>query len=120
MTYPILAYQYPVFQPAMRIISNITNAYPATVTTTFNHNYITGMIVRLMIPQGYGMIQANQMYSNITVVDATTFTINLDTNLFSAFITPMTSPEDAQYPQSIPFGEVNSTLMASYRNVLPY
>lgn len=120
MTYPILATQYPVFQPAMRVISNITNGYPAIVTTTFNHNYITGMIIRLMVPQGYGMIQANQMYSDIVVTGDTTFTINLDTTHFSTFTTPITSPDDAQFPQSVPFGEVNSTLLASTKNVLPY
>jgi hypothetical protein len=78
------------------------------------------MIVRLIIPPGYGMIQANQLYSDITVINATTFTINLDTTQFNAFTTPITSPQDAQYAQSIPFGEVNSTLLASLKNVLPY
>lgn len=120
MTTPILASQYPVFKPAMRIISTITNAYPAAVTTTFNHNYVTGTIVRLIIPLGYGMIQANQLYASIVVTGDTTFTINIDTTQFSPFTTPMTSPDDDQYAQSVPIGEVNSTLQASVRNVLPY
>ncbi len=116
----ILAQQYPVFKPAMRIIANITNAQPAVVTTTFAHNYITGMIVRLILPPGYGMIQANQLFSDITVTGDTTFSINLDTTLFSPFATPITSPNNEQFPQSVPFGEVNSSLLASYKNVLPY
>jgi hypothetical protein len=120
MTYPILSVQYPVFKPAMRIISNITNDYPAVVTTSTNHNYITGTIVRLLIPNGYGMIQANKLHANIVVLSDTTFNINLDTTLFSAFTTPITFPEDTQYAQCIPLGEVNSTLLASTKNVLPY
>ena len=116
----ILAYQSPVFQPAMRIISDITNAKNAVVTTTFNHQYISGMIVRLIVPQGYGMIQANQLSGIITVTGDTTFSITIDTTTFSPFTTPLTSPQDEQYPQVVPFGEVNSTLLGSYKNVLPY
>lgn len=116
----ILATQYPVFKPAMRIISNITNGFPAEVTTTFAHGYIDGIVVRLIVPPGYGMVEANQKFGSITVIDSTTFTIDINTTYFNAFVTPMTSPDDLQYPQSIPFGEVNSTLLASYKNVLPY
>ena len=115
----ILAYQYPVYQPAMRIISNITNDFPAQVTTTFNHNYITGLIVRLIVPIGYGMVQANQLSGSIIVTGDTTFTIDIDTRYFSPYTTP-SSPDDLQYPQSVPFGEVNSSLLSSFQNVLPY
>lgn len=120
MTYPILSIPFPVFQPAMRIVSNITNDYPAVVTTTINHNYKTGAIVRLYVPNGYGMIQANKLYASIIVLTDTTFSINLDTTLFSAFTTPITFPEDTQYSQCVPLGEVNSTLNSSTKNVLPY
>lgn len=116
----ILAIQNPIYKPAMRIIANITNAKPATVTTTFNHNYLTGTILRLVIPAGYGMVQANQLYSDITVTGDTTFTIAIDTTYFSPFTTPGSAPDNEQYPQTVPIGEVNSTLLASTKNVLPY
>jgi hypothetical protein len=115
----ILATQYPVYKPAMRIISNITNDFPAQVTTTFNHNYITGLVVRLLVPTGYGMVQVNQLSGSITVTGDTTFTIDIDTRYFSPYTTPA-SPDDYQYPQTIPFGEVNSSLLSSTINVLPY
>jgi hypothetical protein len=113
----ILAQMYPVYQPAMRIITNITNAYPATVTTSFAHQYSTGLVVRLVLPPGWGMVQANQLSSDITVTSSTTFTINLDTTLFNIFTTPA-SP--TQYAQSIPIGEINSTVYLATANVLPY
>lgn len=116
----ILATQNPVFKPAMRIISSITNANPAVVTTTFAHNYVTGCIVRLIIPLGYGMMQANQLHAPITVTSSTTFTIAIDTLNFPPFTTPITSPLDDQYAQCIPIGEVNGSLLSSYKNVLPY
>lgn len=115
----ILATQFPVYKPAMRIISNITNDFPATVTTTFNHNYITGLVVRLLVPIGYGMIEANQLFGNIVVTGDTTFTINIDTRYFNTYTTP-SIPYDYQIPQTIPFGEVNSSLLSSTKNVLPY
>lgn len=83
----ILATRLPVYQPAMRIISSVTNANPAVVTTTFNHQYQSGLIVRLNIAPGYGMQQANQLYGPIIVTGDTTFTIDIDTTNFEPLIT---------------------------------
>lgn len=116
----INAIRFPVFQPAMRIISNITNSNPAIVTTTFDHQYKDELICRLDIPPGYGMEEANQLFGQITVIGATTFTIAIDTTFFQPFTTPSTFPQNAQYPQVVPFGENNDTLINATRNVLPY
>lgn len=116
----ILAQQYPVFQNAMRIISNITNGFPAAVTTTFNHQYATGMIVRLWVPDGYGMVQANRLYGEIIVTGDTTFTIDIDTTNFEPYTTPSTYPQNRQYSQVVPIGEVTSLLSNATRNALPY
>ena len=116
----ILAQTKPVFQPALRIISNITNANPAVVTTTFAHNYITGQIIRLIIPLGYGMDEANDLYAPIVVTDPTTFQIAIDTTLFTPYTTPSTFPENQQYPQTSPIGEISLTLLAATHNALPY
>lgn len=82
----ILVATRPIFQRAMRVISSITRAYPAVVTTTTNHQYITGMIVRLNIPKGFGMQQANQQQGEIVVLSDTTFSIDLDTTLMDPFL----------------------------------
>ena len=82
----ILVVSKPIFQRAMRVISSITNAFPAVVTTTTNHQYITGMVVRLNIPMGYGMQQANQQQGLITVLSNTTFSIDIDTTLMDPFL----------------------------------
>ena len=116
----ILAVQDPVFQRAMRVISSITNDYPAVVTTTFAHQYLTGLIVRLNIPKGYGMTQANQLYGPIIVTGDTTFTIDIDTMYFDVFAYPSTFPENQQYPQVTPIGETNDILSNATQNVLPY
>jgi tryptophanyl-tRNA synthetase len=116
----ILAQQYPVFQPALRVVSTITNANPAVVTTTFPHQYITGSIVRINIPLGYGMQQINQMVGEITVTGTTTFQISIDSTSFSAFSVPATQPANQQYVTVVPVGEDNNQLTAAVQNVLPY
>ena len=116
----ILAQQNPVFQQAMRIIQSISKSFPASVVTTFPHQYITGMIVRLNVPVGYGMVQANQLYAPIIVTGATTFTIDIDTTYFEPFEAPVAFTQNRQYAQVTPVGEINSILRAATQNVLPY
>ena len=67
----ILATQYPVYQPAMRIVTAITNANPAVITTSFAHQYDTGLIVRFVIPLGFGMYELNQKQGTIIVINKT-------------------------------------------------
>ena len=119
--------QLPSFQRAMRNILTITQAQNALVTTTFdginpgNHQYNTGLIVRFYIPDGFGMVQANQLYGPITVVNATQFTLPIDTTNFDAFVVPAFQPGGFGTPaQVVPTGEINSLLTEATQNVLPY
>ena len=105
VTMSILATPFPVYQPAMRIIASISNAFPAVVTTTFNHQYKTGTIVRLNIPLGYGMYQANGLIGTITAISGLNFTLNIDSSGFDAFVVPSGNVEQ---PASIaPYGSRN-------------
>lgn len=113
----IAAFPFPVFQPAMRIITAITNSNPAVVTTSFNHQYISGTIVRLDIPIGFGMQQMNQLYAPIVVLSPTTFSIAIDSTQFDAFVVP---GGNLQYAQSVAIGEISQILTAAVQNVLPY
>ena len=111
----------PIFQPAMRLISAITQANPAVVTTTFAHQYITGTIVRLDIPFSDGMQQANGLFGPITVLSSTTFSITIDSTNFDPFAIPMSpSPHVNTCAQVVPIGEVNQILTAAVQNVLPF
>lgn len=121
MATPYFAYTNPVFQPAMRILQAITIASIASVTTTFNHLYITGTIVRLDIPVGFGMQQANQLTGTINVTGATTFLIDIDTTFFDPLLSFSSWPINAtSYPQVVPIGEDNSILTAAVQNTLPH
>lgn len=117
----------PTFQRAMRNILSITNGNPCVITTTYNgtdpapHQYMTGLIVRLVVPNGFGMIQANELYAPITVTSSTTFTMPIDTTSFDPFVIPSYNPGHYGTPaQCIPIAETNDILTEATQNVLPY
>jgi len=115
------AIQFPVFQPAMRIIESITQSNPAIVTTTFAHQYLNGTIVRFDLPQSVGMQQLDQQTSSILITGATTFYIAIDTTNYDTFSIPVSpNPHVNTCAQVVPIGEINETLKAAVQNVLPY
>jgi hypothetical protein len=121
----------PVFQPAMRLVAAITNSNPAIVTTTFNHNYLSGAWVRLYVPRACGMWQADKLYGQISVTGPTTFTVDIDTTAFDPFIAPpvqppppppiipLPNPHINTCALVIPIGENNDNLDSAVNNVLP-
>ena len=114
-----IAVQNPFYQPARRQIAAITNSNPAIVTTTFNHNYITGTIIRLDITPNHGMAQANQSFAPIVRLTPTTFAIAIDTTFFDAFFIPNPLPVTYTPSQTIAIGEVSEILTAAVQNVAP-
>lgn len=112
---PILAVPTPIFQPAMRVITNITNSNPVVITTSFDNQYVTGLVVRLYVPQGYGITLLNHVEAPITVLTNTTFSMPIDTINMPAYITPAGAE---QFAQVVPTGEINSILYAATRNIL--
>jgi hypothetical protein len=118
-----IALQYPVFQPAMRLITAITNSFPVVITTSFEHQYISGTIIRLDIPPADGMQQADQFVGPITVTSPTTFTMVLDTTTFTPFEIPAPTEDNFHIftcAQAVPIAENNDILTAAVQNVLPY
>lgn len=114
------AEQNPTYAPAMRLISAITQATNAQVTTSFAHGYLSGLIVRLLVPDiVFGMVQLDQQVGIITVLDTTNFTINIDTTQYNAFTIPESIPYYVgTYPQVVPVAEQNSLLTQAVRNIL--
>jgi len=110
--------QQAQFEPAVREITTITNAFPAVVTTSVAHLYSNGMIVRLEIPEGYGITKADGLSGIITVITSDTFSILVDTSFMDPFVVPIRPQLLAQKPQAVPFGEINELLNAAVRNVL--
>jgi len=113
------AVEDPIYQPGMRIISAITKASPAVVTTTFDHDFITGTIVRLVIPRADGMTQGDKLTGEITVTGTDTFSIDIDSRLFDTFSIPSSpSPHTDVCALVIPIGSKNSILTIATKNTL--
>jgi hypothetical protein len=82
------------FVPGHVLVTGITQAIPAVVTCSTDHNLTTGQIVRLNIPKAYGMQDLNNRLVQITDLSTTTFsiqerqvpeTVNIDSRSFQAF-----------------------------------
>ena len=83
----------PNYIPLNVEISNITRAVSATVTTSSDHYYVVGQLVRFHVPRPYGMIELNnQLGYVLTVPTSTTFTVDINTLQFTAFIPSPTYP----------------------------
>lgn len=121
-TYSCSQFVSPTYLPAYRLISNITNSNPAVVTTTIDHGYSTGLIVRLKMPSGIGMYQANNLTGTITVTGSNTFTIPIDTTNFDSFIVYDPNHSANQHVNicalAVPIGEDSAILSQATRNVL--
>ena len=109
----------------MRNVLSITQDENALVTTTFDginpgdHQYSTGLIIRLNIPDGFGMVQADEFSGSIIVVNATQFTVQLDTTNFDDFVVPAFQPGAFGTPATVvPVGEISSILTQATQNVL--
>lgn len=95
----------------------MTNSFPVTITTTFVHGYMNGLIVRLFIPEKVGMQAANNFYAPIAVTGPTTFTMPLDTTTFDPYDVPNVWYIRA-YGQTVPIGEVTETICLANVNIL--
>jgi len=111
------AVEDPQIQPVMRLISAITQANPAQITTTFDHDFISGTIVRFYIPKYYGMKQIDKAKGTITVTGTDTFTVDVDSSAFNVFAVPAALWYHARCAMVIPIGEVSSQLTAAAQDV---
>ncbi len=115
-----------LFYPRRRVVTNITQATNANVSTSIAHGLTPGQEVRFNIPAVSGMIQLNPVITNnyfpsgnntsaivVSVVDDYNFTINIDTTAYTAFTFPTIAQQPSSFPIVVPFGEDTATSLAS-------
>lgn len=114
------------FQPVRVAISGVTNANPAVVTTVANHNLTTGQVVRVHVPKNFGMVQLNQLLLSITVLSATTFSLQYSQvpytqNVNSINYTPFTIPSNPGFTAEIlPVGSGTTPVLNTPVNILTH
>jgi hypothetical protein len=117
------------FIPGVMIITDITRAIPAVVTTQNVHNLVTGQVVRLNVPPAYGMLQLNDKRLSVTVLSTTKFSLqyrqapeffNVDSRNFEPFVnagigTPAnaTCSGEAPTPITSPYPYLNNGIAYS-------
>jgi hypothetical protein len=90
---------FSVFEPQAALIQGVTTSVNAVVTTTTAQMYQTGMFMRVLVPEQYGM-EVNAQ-TQIVVTSPTTFTTQLDTTALDPFVAPSLFPPVAFTPAQV-------------------
>jgi len=113
----------PIYQPAIRQIAAFTAVYPPGldflllgVTTTQDHLYNDGLVVRLSIPLEFGAQQFDGAKGNIAVSSPTQFIMAFKSIQFDPLVIPGTT---LQAPLVIPIAEDVQFLNSAVHNILP-
>lgn len=95
------------YQPQVFNISSITRGVKTTITTTVNHDYVVGQLVRLVISQPFGSFQLNEQEAYvISIPAANQVVLNLNSTQTNPFISMPSS--NLSQPQIVAVGDVNS------------
>jgi hypothetical protein len=95
------------FKPSDFDISSIVLGSTTLLTTTVNHNYIVGQLVRLLISQLYGCRQANEQTAFVnSVPNPNQVVLALDSSSFDPFVANPTS--GSTQPQIVAVGDLNT------------
>ena len=109
----------PLFYPANRLITGITQASSAVITLSVTHEFTVGQLVRIYVPSAFGMTQMNAQLATITAINTSTntITVNVNSTGFSAFSFPTsaTAATGVNFPQVVPVGEAATS---PYQNLL--
>lgn len=116
------------FFPNQKAIMAISQSYPVVITTYTNHNFIDGLVVRIVIPgvtpthpfvgpiSDRGMPQINGMVAQVTVLTPTTFSLPIDSTSFDPYIPCFAPKDDEVLGQVIPIAENALTFTSAIKN----
>ena len=108
---------YPgIWQPQSCLITNITQAADAVITTSVNHGYVAGQLIYLAVAPQFGMSEASGKITKIKSVTANTMTVELDTSGFTAFAFPGSAQGPFDFPNLSNYGADSSLVLNAYRN----
>lgn len=95
------------YQPNLFNISAITRGQTTTVTTTVDHNYVVGQLVRLIIPPLFGANQLNEQSGLVISIPASDSVV---LTIFSLNADPFVANPSARttQPQILAIGDLNS------------
>ena len=112
-----------LFYPRRRFVTKITQAAQAVVTMSVTHGYQIGQVVRMVVPEAFGMVEMNGLQGTIVAIDTTTttgnsITLNIDSSAFTAFAFPLTGAVPFTYAEVVPVGEDTADALAQGQDIL--
>jgi hypothetical protein len=75
--------------PRRKFITAITNAQYAVLTFSEDHNYTDGEIVSFRVTPPFGMVEINNLQSEVLSHTNNTITVNIDSSFWTPFIYPV-------------------------------
>lgn len=105
----------PAYYPRNRYITAITKAASAVVTLSVTHGYTVGQLVRLNVPEEFGMIEMDGLLGRITAISTAnnTITVDIDSTSFTTFAFPTSAVAAA----GVSFAQVTPVGMAAISSV---
>jgi hypothetical protein len=108
---------YPgIWQPQSCLITKITQAADAVITTSVDHGYVADQLIYLSVAPQFGMSEAAGKITKIKSVTANTMTVELDTTGFTAFAFPASAAGPFDFPNLSNYGADSSLVLNAYRN----
>ena len=106
------------YEPSQFTISDIALGVTTTVTTSVNHNYVIGQLVRLLIPEFYGSYQLNEQLGYVlSIPSADEVNIAINSTQSNPFVpSPSYGPTP---PQIVAVGDINTGLISSTGRSVP-
>lgn len=106
------------YQPSRFVISNVALGITTTVTTTEDHNYVIGQLVRLIIPKYFGCRQLNER-SGIVISIPSSTQVELSIDSLQNVDSFVSSSSTATLPQILAIGDVNSGIISLTGRSIP-
>ena len=103
------------YQPSRFQISDVTRGVTTVVTTSIDHNYVIGQLVKILIPSTYGIVQLNNQYGYVIAIPASDeVTVDINTSSSALYNNFIASPTFGPTPPSIlAIGDINSGIISS-------
>ena len=97
------------YKPSRFVISEISLGSSTLVTTSVDHNYVIGQLVRFLIPSTFGTRQLNELDGYVTSIpELDQVIVNINSVNFDTFIAdPSFGPTP---PQILAIGDTNTPL----------
>lgn len=96
------------YQPRVFFISALVKGAQTTITTSVDHDYVVGQLVRVLIPYAYGTWQISKQQGYVLSIPAANqVLVDINSSQANSFI-PVPTYNQPTKPQIIAIGDINS------------